>query len=285
MSTNYQVQDSTYCSSEYDTLKKVLLCEPHHLTVRNGGSGSDGIEIEHAVSQHAAFVSVLRQNDIDVTLLPHHKKFPEQVYTRDIGFTLGQTIFVGKIASSTRIGEENILKQWLEDEELSYYNLAKDKIEGGDVLIDEDNVYIGLSERTHQKAVDHLQSLLPHYKIRAIPFKEKFLHLDCIFNVISPTVALVYREALTDKDLQFFSSRYDLIAVTKAEQKKLATNVLSIGSNKVISLPSNTEANQQMRQKGFDVLEVDFTEIIKAGGSFRCCTLPILREQNTGKKG
>jgi N-dimethylarginine dimethylaminohydrolase len=280
MSTNSQDQDRTYCSSEYAPLKKVLLCEPHHLTVRENSSGSEGIKIERAVSQHAALVSVLRQNGVDVILLPHHKKFPEQVYTRDIGFTLGQTVFVGKIANNLRIGEENILKQWLDDEELSYYSLAKDKIEGGDVLIDKDNVYVGLSERTHQKAVDHLQSLLPHYKINAIPFKEKFLHLDCIFNLLSSRVALVYREALTKKDLDFFSSRYDLIDISKEEQKNLATNVLSIGRKKVISLPGNAQVNHQMRQKGFEVIEVDFSEIIKAGGSFRCCTLPILRESS-----
>jgi N-dimethylarginine dimethylaminohydrolase len=278
MSPNSQDQGLTYCSSEYGPLKRVLLCEPHHLTLRENRSSDEDINIEQAVSQHVSFVTVLRENRIDVTLLPHHRKFPEQVYTRDIGFTLGQTVFVGKIASNPRVGEENVLKQWLEDEDLSYYNLAKDKIEGGDVIIDEDHVYVGLSDRTHKKAVDHLQSLLPHYKIRAIPFKENFLHLDCVFNVLSPNIALIYKEAFAQKDLQFFQSRYDLIEVSKEEQKKLATNVLSIGCDKVISLPGNKEVNQQMRKKGFKVIEVELTEIIKAGGSFRCCTLPILRE-------
>jgi len=34
-----------------------------------------------------------------------------------------------------------------------------------------------------------------------------------------------------------------------------------------------------LRNHGFEVIEVDITEIIKSGGSFRCCTLPIERTE------
>jgi N-dimethylarginine dimethylaminohydrolase len=57
----------------------------------------------------------------------------------------------------------------------------------------------------------------------------------------------------------------------------MGTNVLSIGNKKIISLPVNQDVNSQMRNRGYEVLEVDITEIIKSGGSFRCCTMPILR--------
>jgi N-dimethylarginine dimethylaminohydrolase len=57
----------------------------------------------------------------------------------------------------------------------------------------------------------------------------------------------------------------------------MGTNVLSIGDRKIISLPVNKNVNKQLRDRGYEVIEVDITEIIKSGGSFRCCTLPILR--------
>jgi len=62
-----------------------------------------------------------------------------------------------------------------------------------------------------------------------------------------------------------------------SEQFTMGTNVLSIGHNRVFSLPINQGVNDQLRQHGYKVLEVDFSEIIKSGGSFRCCSMPIER--------
>ncbi|MDM5326392.1 dimethylarginine dimethylaminohydrolase family protein [Neobacillus sp. CF12] len=273
----------TFCANEYDVLKRVILCQPQYMTIREAINETqkefedEGIHIKTALEQHREFVRTLESHEIEVILLPYHKKYPEQVFTRDIGFTLGQTIFVAKMAHDVRIGEEDVLKQWLEDEEISYYNLAEDLIEGGDVIIDGETIYVGLSNRTHKEAVEHLQGLLNQYDVKAIPFKAKYLHLDCVFNVVSPEVALIYKPALTDEDIALFSSRYECIEVSEDEQFTLGTNVLNIGNKKIVSLPVNKQVNEQLRNRGFEVIEVDITEIIKSGGSFRCCTLPILR--------
>lgn len=273
------------CFNEYDELKKVVMCQPQYMNIRDVINETqkhfkdEGIHIERALEQHDQFVKALRNFDIEVYLLPYHAKYPEQVFTRDIGFTLGETIFVADMAHDVRKGEENVLRQWLEDEGISYYNIIGDEIEGGDVIIDQDTIYIGLSNRTNQEAVNHLSELLnKQFKVISIDFQEKFLHLDCVFNVVSPKTALIYPPALKKEDIEFFSARYELIEVSDEEQFTLGTNVLSIGRNRIISLPVNKNVNEQLRNQGFEVIEVDITEIIKSGGSFRCCTLPILRE-------
>jgi N-dimethylarginine dimethylaminohydrolase len=286
MSTSPEVNMKSYCANEYDLLKKVILCQPQYMTIREVINETqkhfknEGIHIERALEQHDVLVKTLRDHDIEVILLPYHKKYPEQVFTRDIGFTLGQTIFVADMAHEVRKGEEDVLKQWLEDEEISYYNLVEDMIEGGDVMIDNDTVYIGLSNRTNQGAVDHLTNLLPHFHIQPIPFNETYLHLDCVFNVVSPDVALIFPDALTKEDIELFKSRYDLIEVSEEEQFTLGTNVFNIGNKRILSLPVNKNVNKQLRKRGFEIIEVDITEIIKSGGSFRCCTLPLLRLPN-----
>ncbi|MBZ5752679.1 dimethylarginine dimethylaminohydrolase family protein [Metabacillus rhizolycopersici] len=284
MEESQYTNDQTFCMSEYDVLKRVILCQPQYMTIREVINETqehfknEGIHIERALEQHGEFVKTLKNNGIEVILLPYHKKYPEQVFTRDIGFTLGQTIFVANMATDVRAGEENVLKQWLEDEDISYYNLEGEIIEGGDVVIDQETIYVGLSNRTNQKAAEQLQLLLNQFNVIPISFKDKYLHLDCVFNVVSPEVALIYPNALTKKDIELFSSRYELIEVSEEEQFQLGTNVLNIGNKKVLSLPVNEKVNKQLRNRGFQVIEVDITEIIKSGGSFRCCTLPILRE-------
>ncbi|MCM3760813.1 dimethylarginine dimethylaminohydrolase family protein [Alkalihalobacillus oceani] len=276
---------TAFATSEYDRLELVIMCQPQYMTIRDVINETqkkfknEGIHIMKALEQHEHFVNTLRAHHVDVVLLPANEQFPEQVFTRDIGFTLGQTIFVAEMAHDIRQGEENFLKDWLKKEKISYYNLIGDKIEGGDIIIDRDTIYIGLSNRTNQKAIDHLQHLLSQFKVVTVPFHEKYLHLDCVFNVLSPKEALFYPDAFNKKELDFLETRYDLLEVTKEEQFTLGTNVLSIGDKKVLSLPVNQQVNKQLQERGYEVIEIDITEIIKSGGSFRCCTLPVIREE------
>ncbi|PLR76641.1 hypothetical protein CU633_14925 [Bacillus sp. V3-13] len=277
-------QHKSICNSEYDKLHTVILCEPQHMTIREVINETqkhfknEGIHIEQALEQHRNFLIKLEEQGVNVVLLPALKKFPEQVFTRDIGFTIGQTVFVAEMAHDVRKGEEDLLREWLEQEEIPYYHLLGDEIEGGDVVIDRNTVYIGVSNRTNLAAIEHLQSLLTNYEVIAIPFTEKYLHLDCVFNIISPEEAIIYPGVIEKEKEELLRSRYDLIEITEDEQFTLGTNVLSIGNKKIFSLPVNKHVNSELRKRGYDVIEVDITEIIKSGGSFRCCTMPLIRQ-------
>lgn len=286
MTLHQQKETKAHCFSEYDELKRVVLCQPQYMTIREVINDTqkhfqdEGIHIETAMKQHEEFVNVLRQHGIDVILLPSLSRYPEQVFTRDIGFTLGNTVFVAEMASEVRQGEEELLKKWLEENQIPCNNLVKDRIEGGDVIIDRDTVFAGISNRTHIESINHLQTFLPDFKVIPVPFEAKYLHLDCVFNVLSPDDALIFPAVISKEEREFLAGRYHLIEVTDEEQFTLGTNVLSIGHKKVLSLPVNKNVNKQLRERGYEVIEIDITEIIKSGGSFRCCTMPVLREHS-----
>ncbi|MCM3729912.1 dimethylarginine dimethylaminohydrolase family protein [Neobacillus cucumis] len=272
------------CFSEYDTLKKVVLCSATYMTIREPINETqkqflkENIDTELAKKQHQQLVQVLEANGVEVLLLTPSEKYPEQVFTRDIGFTLGNQVFVAHMAHDVRQGEEQPLIDLLEKELITYTNLLEDKIEGGDVLIDRNTVYIGVSNRTNKKAIEHLQSLLPTFEVITVPFTDTYLHLDCVFNILSEDEALIFPGEIDEDKLRILSSRYNLIKVSEEEQATLGTNVLSIGNKRVLSLPINKEVNKNLRDRGYQVIEVDISEIIKSGGAFRCCTMPILRE-------
>lgn len=278
-------QNKAECFSEYDKLEQVVLCEPQYMTILDTINETqkhfkkEGINIDRAMKQHRHFVSALKENGVDVVLLPPLEKYPEQVFTRDIGFTLGKKVYVAEMAADIRQGEENVLKQWLEQQQIPFYNLTGDRIEGGDVLIDGKTIYVGVSNRTFEEAIEHLRSLLPEYEIISIPFTDTYLHLDCVFNIISPEEALIFPGEIHGEKVKMLESRYNLIRVSEDEQFTLGTNVLSIGNKKVFSLPVNKNVNKELRARGFDVMEVDITEIIKSGGAFRCCTMPVRRSR------
>ncbi|AOC90731.1 dimethylarginine dimethylaminohydrolase family protein [Bacillus amyloliquefaciens] len=271
------------CRSEYDALKTVILCRPEHMAIKDIINGTqkhfkqENIDISTALKQHNEFIDILKSHQIEVVLLPADPELPEQVFTRDIGFVLGETAFISSMAASVRQGEEKVFQHLLDDEKIPYTRISKANIEGGDVMIADGIVYAGLSKRTDKAAVRELQEALPEMTVVPIPLKEDFLHLDCVFNMISETEALYCKNGLRQKEIDLLAERFEMIEVPEEEQFTLGPNILSIGNKTIISLPQHRHTNRELRKRGYKVIETEFSEIIKSGGSFRCCTLPLVR--------
>jgi len=278
-----QVFKIPQCMNEYDDLHEVLLCSPIYMEIKQiinetqKHFAQENISQMKAVAQHKQLIQTLKDHQVHPILLPADVRFPEQVFTRDIGFTIGHTLFVSKMAAPVRQGEEQCLKDWAQANGWSVVILTGGTIEGGDVLVDQTRVFVGTSKRTNSAAIHQLKKELPNHDIIPIHLPPHILHLDCVMNILSPNEILIYPEAFKKKDLQLLKTHYDLIEISEHEQFTLGPNVLSIGQKKVISLPINQQTNDALTAHGYTVIEVDFSEIIKSGGSFRCCTLPIRR--------
>ena len=136
---------------------------------------------------------------MEVIKLRPSKDHPEQVFTRDIGFTLGNQLFISEMANPIRQGEEKVLAHWMNEQDVSYKKLSSHPIEGGDVIVDGNRVFVGISDRTSMNAIQALQNELPDFEIIPIPFNPKYLHLDCVFNILSSKDALIYPERLIGK--------------------------------------------------------------------------------------
>ncbi|PID22357.1 hypothetical protein CSV61_05775 [Sporosarcina sp. P3] len=282
LTANIQKTDTIKCITEYDTLRRVILCPPEFMAIDEVINEvqkkyeDENIDRQRAMRQHAEFEKVLKENGVEVITLPTSEKYPEQVFTRDIGFTIGNEVFIADLATDIRKGEEITLKEWLIAQDIPYQS-ATDQMEGGDIIVDRDTLYIGISSRTSEEAVNKLEEKLPDHQLKRIPFDGRYLHLDCVFNILSSEKALVFPAAFDQETLHQLADSYQLIEVAEEEQFSLGTNVLSIGNNNVFSLPQNSQVNANLRANGFEVIEVDFSEIIKSGGSFRCCSMPVER--------
>ena len=64
------------------------------------------------------------------------------------------------------------------------------------------------------------------------------------------------------------------------EMSKLYSNFLSIEKNIVISEKRFTRLNKWLRSLGIKVEEINYSEVAKLGGLFRCTTLPLFRKKN-----
>ncbi len=278
-----QIHKMPQCMSEYDDLQEVLLCSPIYMEIKQiinetqKHFARENISQMKAIAQHKQLIQTLKDHQVRPIMLPANDRFPEQVFTRDIGFTIGHTLFVSSMAAPVRQGEEQLLKEWAQGNELKTVTLTNGTIEGGDVLVDQTRVFVGTSKRTNPAAIHELKKGLPDHDIIPIHLPPHILHLDCVMNILSHDEILIYPEAFKKEDLHLLQMHYHLIEISEQEQFTLGPNVLSLGQKKVISLPINQQTNAALTAHGYTVIEVDFSEIIKSGGSFRCCTLPIRR--------
>ncbi|MFJ6204994.1 dimethylarginine dimethylaminohydrolase family protein [Bacillus pumilus] len=278
-----QIHKMPQCMSEYDDLQEVLLCSPIYMEIKQiinetqKHFARENISQMKAVAQHKQLIQTLKNHQVRPIMLPANDRFPEQVFTRDIGFTIGHTLFVSSMAAPVRQGEEQLLKEWAQGKGWKTVTLTNGTIEGGDVLVDQTRVFVGTSKRTNPAAIHELKKELTDHDIIPIHLPPHILHLDCVMNILSHDEILIYPEAFKKEDLHLLKMHYDLIEISEQEQFTLGPNILSIGQKKVISLPINQQTNAALTAHGYTVIEVDFSEIIKSGGSFRCCTLPIRR--------
>lgn len=272
-----------WCIDEYSRLRSVCMCPPTNLTIKEVINETQrfyakkNIDSKLAYGQYCNFRNILKKWKVQVFEIPPHHSLNEQVFTRDIAFTVGNKVMLTKLKEELRQSEHNYGEKWLQENKISYEKMLSNYIEGGDILIDQRKIWVGVGSRTTQKAAYELKTRFPKYDIFEIQVSHKYLHLDCICNILSPHYALVYPPAFNKKDLDQLSAYYELIEVRADEQFALGVNVLSIGNQTIISQTKNDRVNFELRKRGFEVIPVDLSEIAKSGGGPRCLTMPISR--------
>ncbi len=120
------------------------------------------VDIGLALDQHAAYVAALRQLGVAVTELPPDERFPDSCFVQDPAFALDTILVVGRPGAPSRRHEEHDLVAALAPTGLAVYRVTRPAtLEGGDLIITEDKLYVGLSGRTNRLACEPDHSWRP----------------------------------------------------------------------------------------------------------------------------
>ena len=267
-----------YQKNQYDKVESYIMCYPVNFKITDKSNKFyNKINYDLLYNQYNNFVNELIENNIKIKFI-NISKSPEQVYTRDIGFVIEDIFFISNMKMKQRKNEIIPLKELIEVNNLKYYEM-KNNIEGGDVILYDNVIFLGISSRTTIKAAEELQEKLNEEKInmKVIPiyFDTSQLHLDCVFNILDSESAIISPYIYDEKIIKKYIK--NLYSISKEDAKELGINFVALGDKKVIV--TNKNVYNLLMQKGYDVRFLDYTEIIKAGGSLACSTLPILRKR------
>jgi len=140
-------------------------------------------------------------------------------------------------------------------------------VDGGDVLKINKNVFIGVSHRTNQSAIQQIESFISERGYQVIPVKtEKILHLKSCCTYLGNDYVVMVPGYFDDKVF----SEYKKILIPKIES--YGANCLSIDGRVLIS-EKHPATKKLIKSEGFETIDMPMSEFRKGEGSLTCLSI------------
>ncbi|WP_395308208.1 dimethylargininase [Mycobacterium sp. AMU20-3851] len=203
---------------------------------------------------------------------------PDMVYAANGGLIVAGRAVVAHFTFPQRAAEADAYAAWmtgagLHPERTRHHNEGQ-----GDLLVAGSTVLAGYGFRTDRRAHDEVAAItgLPVISLELVD--PRFYHLDTALTVLSdgPEVAVAYYPPAFSESTQALLRELfpTAIEVSSADAFVLGLNAVSDGRHVVLPVGATTFADQ-LRTAGFEPVGVDLSELLKGGGSVKCCTLEV----------
>ena len=279
-----------------NTPKKQDCYDPKSLFHVQNGTFPNQIDL---INENKYLLNVLKKYGVTI-LQPTNISDVNQIFVRDIAFVIGNFLIVSNIVKN-REKEMLALKDlYLKiSNEHIVFSPSNVRVEGGDVLLNNEYIFIGYSEdidfhkhivsRTNKNAISFIQKLFPNKNVVGFELnksdtdpRKNALHLDCCFQPIGNKQAILFEDGFKNsEDVAFLVDYFgeeNIIRITREEMYEMNSNVFSISPKVIISEKGFVRLNSELRNRGFQVEEVPYAEIAKMEGLLRCSTMPLRRK-------
>ena len=210
---------------------------------------------------------------VDVIITEHN--MDEILWLRDIFVIIDNKCIICNLTKKDSIGKNrsteylSIINKLFHKYMIVY--LPNDiKIEGGDIIQNGDDIFIGVGERTNEEAVEYLQYLFPMKNIISIIHTD--MHLDCVLSIVKSNTILYSKKRAYIKHNDYMK-KYTLHNIDDETDGILVTNFLIIGNN---IIHSNRKENKTvlniLKTVGYSIHYIDIDALWKEGGGIRCMT-------------
>ena len=225
------------------------------------------IDVALAQAQHYQYQAALRQLGCEVIALPAESDLPDSVFVEDVAIVLDEVAIITRPGADSRKPEARLIAEALKPYRELRFIEAPGTVDGGDVLRVGKTLYVGLSSRSNQAAIDQMQShLAPFgYKVQGVVVTG-CLHLKSAVTQVAADTLLINPEWV---DVAYFKG-FRLIEVDPSEPG--AAN--AIWTDRGVIYPSNFPRTQQrLIEHGVPLISVDASEVQKAEGAVTCCSV------------
>lgn len=219
-----------------------------------------------AVAQHMKYKEKLREAGVNVLSLPPLNGHPDAVFVEDTAIVLPEIAIMATMGAKSRNGEVDSIAAELGNFRTLVHLQPPAKLDGGDVMLIDKILYVGLSTRTNLEAVQQLRHIAEPYGYRVeLLHVQGCLHLKTGCTYIGRNRLLVNRTWVDASGLP-----YDIVDVH--EEEPLAANSLLINDTLLYSA-SFPLTRGILEQNGLRVEPVDISELEKAEAGLSCMSI------------
>jgi len=254
---------------------------------------------EDMIPEMEAFAKVFEKYNVKV-FRPQEIEDYNQIFARDIAFVIDD-VFIKANILPEREKELDAIQYIIDqiDPKKVIRPPEEVHIEGGDVMLWNDHIFIGtykgsdykdyITARTNLEGVGYIKNLFPHKIVKEfdlvkskIEARDNALHLDCCFQPVGLDKAIIYKQGFREEaDYLYLVNLFgkeNLFHLTREEMYHMNSNIFSIAPDVVVSERNFIRLNTWLRSNGFTVEEVPYAEISKQEGLLRCSTMPLIRD-------
>jgi len=227
------------------------------------------MDVKVAQAQHDSYVRALKELGCAVLELPAEADLPDSVFVEDTAVILPEVALITRPGADSRKPETDSIIHMLKPYRELVFIESPATVDGGDVLVVGKNIYVGMSTRSNQAAVDQMNHLLGKYgyKVQGVELHD-CLHLKTAMTRVDDTTLLINRKWV---DVENFEG-YRLIDIDESEP--FAGNCLPVG-DAIIFPVEFPQTGAKLEAHGYKLKTVPADELAKAEGALTCCSLII----------
>ncbi len=263
------------------TKRTVLMCRPDFFTVvyriNPWMDPQLPTDTSLAVRQWEVLYQTYLDLGFDVHLVDPIDGLPDMVYAANGGFVIDNIAYGASFTYAERQPEGPAYMDWFRANGFDVREPANVNEGEGDFLLVGDVILAGTGFRSASNSHEEIAGIYGREVVTLNLVNPSFYHLDtAIAKLDDSNIAFLpsaFDEAGNAKLLELFP---DAILATEEDAAVLGLNSYSDGYNVVIASRAK-DFERQLRERGYNPIGVDLSELLLGGGGVKCCTLELRR--------
>lgn len=234
------------------------------------------IDADLAMAQWERLRELYLELGHEVEVIEPVEGLPDMVFSANGATVVNGVVLLAKFRHHERVGEATAYREWFGARGYQQIHEPEFINEGeGDYLVTGRRLLGGTGFRTDRHSHHEAQSLFGRPVISLTLVDPRFYHLDTALAVLDDDEIMYYPAAFSPGSRAVLRELYsDAVVATDLDADVFGVNAVSDGRHVVLPQAA-THLIGALRGRGFEPVDVDVSELLKAGGGVKCCTLEL----------
>ncbi|MFD9096949.1 dimethylargininase [Streptomyces collinus] len=259
--------------------RRYVMCRPEHFDVTYAINPwmDPGKPVDRplALAQWDRLHTALRESGHCVELVDPVPGLPDMVYAANGALVIDGKVLGARFRHAERAPEGAAYLRWFHERGFPTAESRSINEGEGDFLLTGSHVLGGHGFRSETRSHLEVQEFFGRPVIGLELVDPDFYHLDTALAVLDHDEVMYYPRAFSPGSREVLRRLFpDAIEAEAADAEVFGLNAVSDGHR--VFLPEAARGvAAQLRARGFEPVGIDLSELLKGGGSVKCCTLEI----------